>query len=112
VVSLAAQRAGPGNLFSWQVRIAYFNDDLRLKGSRQTLPLMKAERLCCRSADSSQVISSNSHTFEFECKVQNCWELWRDLFAALENITEILGALDLNETFHLLCHPTKDFCCG
>ncbi len=25
------------NLFSWQVRIAYFDDDLRLKGSRQTL---------------------------------------------------------------------------
>jgi len=33
-VSLASQRAEPGNLFSWQVRIAYFNDDLRLKGSR------------------------------------------------------------------------------
>jgi hypothetical protein len=48
------------------------------------------------------VISSNSHTFAFECESPELLRPWTDLFAALKNITEIPGALDLNETFHLL----------
>ena len=40
--------------------------------------------------------------FEFECESSKLLRVVDDLCAALKNITEIPGALDLNETFHLL----------